>query len=76
MIGCALLTGSQHVKVSGIAEMLVQHQLAMISELHDKYDMDVVVELVRSEVNKLDALTNLPDMASSGASTHIFGNIA
>lgn len=56
----SLLTGSQRVKVSGIAEMLVRRRLAMVAELRDVYGLDITVELVRSEANKSDELTRVP----------------
>lgn len=54
------LTSSQRIKVSGIAEMLVRRRLGMVSELRDIYGLDITVELVRSEANKSDALTRVP----------------
>ena len=54
----ASLTGSQQVKVSGAAEMLVQHWLAMVEELCKEYGLDITVLLVKSEVNKADKSQN------------------
>ena len=56
----SLLTGSHRAKVSGIAEMLVRRRLSMIKELCKEYDLNVAVELVRSEANKADAVTRVP----------------
>ena len=54
------LSRSRRIKTSGIAEMLVRRRLAMITELRDAYGMEITVELVRSAVNKADALTRVP----------------
>ena len=56
----SVLTGDQRVKVSGIAEMLVRRRLAMVEELRSEYGLEIVVQLVKSEKNKADALTRVP----------------
>ena len=56
----ASLTGSQRVKVSGAAEMLVRRRLVMVEELCKEYGLDITVLLVKSEANKADLLTRVP----------------
>lgn len=56
----SLLTGDHRVKVSGVAEMLVRRRLAMLGELRDAYGLDITVQLVRTEQNKADVLTRVP----------------
>ena len=56
----SLLTGSHRIRTSGIAEMLVRRRLAIIAELRQEYGLDLTTQLVRSEKNKADELTRVP----------------
>ena len=48
----SVLTGSHRVRSHGLAEMLIKHQLLMVAELIDAYDLTLTVELVPSAANK------------------------
>lgn len=56
----SLLSRSCKIRTSGISEMLVKRRLQMVSELCEEYELRISVELVKSAVNKADALTRVP----------------
>ena len=54
------LSGRSRVRTKAAAEMLVRRRLYTLSQLIEEYELTVDVTLVRSEQNKADELTRVP----------------
>lgn len=55
-----ILHNDKKVKVSGLSEVLVKRRLELLSDLFRECELQVEVELVRSQANKADVLTRVP----------------
>lgn len=56
----SILTGDRRIKTHGLGEALIRRRLSMLKDIISEYDLQVRIDLVKSQFNKADRLTRVP----------------
>ena len=67
----SVLADSKSPKVSGLSEMIVKRRLSLISELIGEYGLNLKIEKVKSDENKADKMTRVPQKWLSKGTCHV-----